>query len=83
MRKNRTPEKEEEKQHPRSRFQREAAVEATEAGVGAAITEWPRRRPRQRPRIPPDAEEEREARLIAEADADAAVMIENETRFID
>ena len=34
MRKNRTPEKEEKKQHPRSRFQREAAVEATEAGGG-------------------------------------------------
>ena len=35
MRKNRTPEKEEEKEHPRSRFQREAAVvEATEACGG-------------------------------------------------
>ena len=34
MRKHRTPEKEEKKQHLRSRFQREAAVEATEAGGG-------------------------------------------------
>ena len=62
MRKNRTPEKEEEKQHPRSRFQREAAVEATEAGVGAAKPVRPRRRSRQRRR---KAEEEREARLFA------------------
>ena len=82
MSKNRTPEKEEEKEAPEVSVPAEGGGAGDEGGGGGGENgEAEAKANMEAGKVARKAEEEREARLIAEAEADAAVMIEEETRL--